>query len=268
VLGARLFWFTYQNSDFIVAGKRLGSQALGAYSYAWTLASIPVDKLSALVVSVTPPIFAAVQDDIPALRRYFLTITEGLAVIAFPLTLGLALVAPELVPVVFGERWLFMIPPLQILAAYSMVRTITPTVSQVLNVTGDTRFLMYMNAFAAVVLPTAFFIGSEWGTTGIATAWVVAHPLVNYFPLNVRAFRRLKLPVRDYLRALWPAVSGCLLMAGAVSLVRAVVPMKSHHVLGLALEVLAGAAVYAASMLIFHRGRVTSFLHIWRNQPA
>ena len=34
MLVGRLFWYTYQNSDFIVAGKRLGAQALGAYSYA------------------------------------------------------------------------------------------------------------------------------------------------------------------------------------------------------------------------------------------
>ena len=38
---------------------------------------------------------------------------------AFPLTVGMALVAGDFVPVVFGDRWLFMIAPLQVLAAYS-----------------------------------------------------------------------------------------------------------------------------------------------------
>ncbi len=82
VVVGRLCWYAYQNSDFIVAGKRLGTLALGAYSYAWTLASMPVDKISALVTSVTPSIFSAAQHDIPSLRRYFLTVTEGLAVFA------------------------------------------------------------------------------------------------------------------------------------------------------------------------------------------
>jgi PST family polysaccharide transporter len=267
VLVARLFWYAYQNSDFIVAGKRLGSQALGAYSYAWTLASMPIDKISALASSVTPPIFAAVQHDIPALRRYFLTVTEGLAVFAFPLTLGLALVARDLVPVLFGDRWLFMTAPLQVLAAYSTIRTITPTVSQVLAVTGDTRFLMYLTGLGAFVLPTAFYIGSHWGTLGIATAWAIAHPLVVYFPLNARAFRRLELPIRDYLRSLWPAVSGCLLMIAAVTLVRVSAPMIPTAA-RLALEVLVGAIAYSACLLLFHRQRVTSFLAIWRHQGA
>jgi PST family polysaccharide transporter len=268
LLLARLFWYTFQNSDFIVAGRRLGTQALGAYSYAWTLASMPVDKISALVSSVTPPIFAAVQHDIPALRRYFLTVTEGLAVVAFPLTLGLALVARDLVPVVFGERWLFMVAPLQVLAVYSMVRTIAPTVSQVLAVTGDMRFLMYMNGLAALILPTAFYIGSQWGTVGIATAWTIAHPLAVYFPLNARAFRRLDLPIVDYLRSLWPAVSGCLLMVGAVMLAHAMVPITAPRGLLLGLEILAGAAAYSASLMLFHRHRVKSFLAIWRRESA
>jgi PST family polysaccharide transporter len=268
MLLARLFWYAYQNSDFIVAGRRLGSQALGAYSYAWTLASMPVDKISALVTSVTPPIFSAVQHDIPALRRYFLTVTEGLAVISFPLTLGLALVARDLVPVVFGDRWLFMIGPLQILAAYSTVRVIAPTVANVLVVTGDPRFLMYMNGVGAFMLPTAFYIGSQWGTIGIAAAWTIAHPLTVYLPLCARAFRRLDLPIKDYLRALWPAVSGSLLMIGGVMLVRVIAPNTAPGALRLGLEVLAGAAAYSACLMLYHRSRVTSFLAIWRHQSA
>ena len=266
VLVARLFWYAYQNSDFIVAGKRLGSQALGAYSYAWTLASMPIDKITALVGSVTPPIFAAVQDDIPALRRYFLTVTEGVAVFSFPLSVGLALVARDLVPVVFGERWLFMIAPLQLLAAYSTIRTITPTVSQVLAVTGDTRFLMYLTGLGAFILPTAFYIGSRWGTVGIAAAWAIAHPLAVYFPLNTRAFRRLELPIKDYLRSLWPAVSGCLTMVTAITLVRVSASMVPGAI-RLGLEVLVGAIAYLACLTLFHRRRVHSFLTIWRH-PA
>lgn len=267
VLVGRLFWFTYQNSDFIVAGKRLGAQALGAYSYAWTLASMPVDKLSALLNSVTPSIFAAVQNDIPALRRYFLTVTEGLAVFAFPLTVGIALVAGDLVPVVFGDRWLFMIPPLQVLAIYSTIRALTPTASQVLVVTGDTRFLMYMGGVAAVALPTAFYIGSRWGTIGIALAWTVAHPVTVYFPLYTRLLRRLDLPVRKYLLALWPAVSGCLVMAAAVALIRLIMPGTGATVIKLVSEILAGAFAYSGCLLLFHRKRVKAFIALWRS-PA
>jgi PST family polysaccharide transporter len=268
VLFTRLFWYTYQNSDFIVAGKRLGREALGAYSYAWTLASMPVDKITALVGGVTPPMFAAVQNDIPALRRYFLLVIEGLAVVAFPLTIGIALVAQDLVPVVFGERWRFMTLPLQVLAAYASVRTISPPASQVLQVTGDTRFQMYQNALAAVALPSAFYVGSQWGTVGIALAWTVVHPAVIYLPVHARVFKRLNLSVVAYLRSLWPAVSGCLLMAAAVMLARFLVPTGTSLGVQLAIQILVGAIAYTGFLLLFHRHRVTGFLALWRQRPA
>jgi len=268
VVVGRLCWYAYQNSDFIVAGKRLGALALGAYSYAWTLASMPVDKISALVTSVTPSIFSAAQHDIPNLRRYFLTVTEGLAVFAFPLTVGMALVAADLVPVVFGERWLFMIGPLQILAAYTTIRTISPIAAQVLAVTGDTAYLMYVSAMGAVILPLGFYIGSHWGTIGIAVAWTIAHPVAVYFPVNVRVFRRLELGIGRYIASLWPAVSGCLLMAGSVYAVRSATPAAASMPLRLSLEVVAGAIVYLASLLLFHRSRVRAFIALWRREQT
>jgi O-antigen/teichoic acid export membrane protein len=264
VVVGRLFWYAYQNADFIVAGKRLGVLALGAYSYAWTLASMPVDKISALVTSVTPSIFSAAQHDIPALRRYFLTVTEGLAVFAFPLTVGMALVASDFVPVVFGDRWLFMVGPLQILAAYTTIRAISPISSQVLFVTGDTRFLMYMSGLGAVVLPTGFYIGSRWGTIGIAIAWTIVHPLAVYLPLSARVFKRLELGIGAYLKALWPALSGCALMGAAVALARSAAPVTTPQALRLSLEVAAGAAAYSAGLMLFHRSRVTAFIALWR----
>src|SRR5438132_2025682 len=70
VLVSRLCWYTSSNADFLVAGRILGKAALGFYNVAWTLASIPVDKVAALVGQVTPAFFSAVQTDHPAMRRY------------------------------------------------------------------------------------------------------------------------------------------------------------------------------------------------------
>lgn len=268
VMFSRIFWYAYTNSDFVVAGKRLGAQALGGYAYAWSLASIPVDKVTALVGGITPPMFAAVQHDKAALRRYFLMVISGLAVLAFPLTIGIALIAEDFIAVVFGQRWLFITAPLQVLAAYASVRTIIPTANQILLVTGDHRFQMYQNALAFLVLPFAFYIGSAWGPIGIALAWVIVHPAIIYVPSHVRLFRRLDIPVRDYLRALWPAISGCLCMAGGIAAAQAVVPAQVPLVAKLAIEVLAAALAYAACIGILHHQRISGFLTLWRREQA
>jgi PST family polysaccharide transporter len=136
---------------------------------------------------VTSLVFAAVQDEAGAMRRYFLSVTEGLAVVSFPLTIGMALVAREPVPVVLGEKWAFMAHTLQVLAAYASIRSITPIASQALIVMGETRIQMYLGVAAVAGLPTAFYIGSHRGAVGNAVAWSIAHPVFVYIPFTIRA---------------------------------------------------------------------------------
>lgn len=254
VLVGRLFWFLYQDADFIVAGKRLGEHALGAYSYAWTLASMPVDKITALVGSVTPSVFAAAQHDRAVLARYFMKVVEGLAFLTLPLNLGLALVADDLVLLVLGPKWREMILPLVLLAAYAPVRAVTPPVSQVLMVVGESRRSMRYSGFAAVLLPLSFLIGSNWGTVGIAAAWMIAHPVI--FLLHLRlALARLNLRARDYVAALMPVLSGGVVMTLVVLGVKFSLGGANGWV-RLAASSLAGALAYGGFMLVRHRDRL------------
>ena len=70
VLIARVGWYGNSNSDFLVAGRVLGPTVLGYYTLAWNLATMPIDKVTTLVSSVTPGIYAAAQEDYSALKRY------------------------------------------------------------------------------------------------------------------------------------------------------------------------------------------------------
>ena len=132
VVVGRLSWYTYQNADFAIVGRVLGKAALGAYTIGWEIATLPVERVSALVGQVTPGVFSTVQADRPALRRYYLAVIEGLAFITFPGAVGIALTAPLLVPVLLGDRWGGAILPLQLLAFYAGLRSIDTVTPQVL----------------------------------------------------------------------------------------------------------------------------------------
>jgi len=266
VLLTRLSWYVYSNADFMVAGRVLGKAALGDYTVAWTLGTIPVDKVTALIGQVTPAFFAAVQDDNAALRRYLLSLTEALALITFPAACGLGLVAEDLVLVTMGERWRGVILPLRLLAIYASFRSIVPLVSQVLFATGESRLARKNGIFAAIVMPAAFYGGSHWGTAGIATAWVAAYPFITLFPYR-RLFRRIDLPVRQYLKATWPALSGAMIMVAAVCAIK-LSPTSSwplHFRFGL--EVLVGAGAYGTTLFLLHRDRLKFFYQLFRKIP-
>lgn len=278
VLGSRVAWYAYSNADFLIAGRLLGQSALGFYTLAWNLASVPVDKVVAIVLRITPAFFATLRDDLAEMRRYVLALTEGLALIAFPLAIGLVLVADDFVLVALGAKWAGTIAPLRLLALYASIRSLAPLLAQVLNALGESRFAMLNNVAAALLLPAGFLVGSRFGTVGVAAAWIVVHPLV-LVPLYRRTFLVTGLTLRAYLAALAPAVSGTLLLVVAVLGVRLLLPAgvpgagaAGSPVLRLALQVAAGAAAYGLALFLFHRDRLRAFRgllrHLRRKQPA
>lgn len=258
VLGSRLAWYAYSNSDFMVAGRRLGQSALGAYTVAWTIASTPVEKITNMVTRVTPAFFSAVQHDKPELQRYLLRITEGLALFTFPASFGMALVADQFVLCVLGPKWTAAVIPLRLLAILAAMRSITTLFPSILNARRHSRFVMWNSVIAAFFFPAAFYYGSRWSTAGIAVAWILLYPVIT-IPLIWRTFLEIELPVGTYLRSLAPALRACLVMTAVVVAVRLAMPMAWPLAMRFAISVLSGALAYTALLALVDHRRLREF---------
>ena len=75
-----------------------------------------------------------------------------------------------------------------------------------------------------------------------------------------RTLKHLQMPVREYLRALWPAISGCFAMAIAVEILRVLSPAEWSARIRLSLEVLLGVVTYGMVMFVVHRDYVQAFI--------
>ncbi len=265
VVLSRVAWYAYSNADFAIVGRVLGTAALGAYSFGWSIASIPVERVSATVGRVVLGVFSSLQRDYAAIRRYLLALTEGIALLTFPATVGLSLVAHDFVLVVLGAKWSEAIVPLQLLSLYAGVRSIDTLFPQILLATGHSRQNARFSMIALAVLPLLFYLGSFWGTTGVALAWIVGFPLV-VLPTNFRyTLRLLGVSAGDYLRALWPALSATALMTIAVLAVRTALPLSFPMGVRLATEIAAGAAAYTAFVGLAHATRIRAFVAFVRS---
>jgi len=249
----------------MAAGRMLGQAALGAYTFAWTLASAPVDKMAKLVNRVMPSYFAAAHKDneTGALRTYLLTLAEVVSVIVLPMGVGLAIVADQFLHVALGTKWGAAVGPLRILLAYAVIRALTNILGPLLNAKQQTRFTMWTNIAAAIYFPVGFLIGAAWGTSGIATTWVLLYPVLA-IPLFLRTFREIELPWVEFMRALWPAFSCGLLMAAALLVARVFLPAEWPELVRLILEVSIGILVYGCSLVLLHPENVRRLYHIVR----
>ena len=271
VIAGRVSWYTYSNADFVVSGRILGQVALGSYTLAWNLATVPVEKITGVLNSVTPALYSAVQKDKAALRRYMLTLLEGIGLITLPLSIGLGLVSREFVLVFLGTKWAPAIVPLMLLAFYASVRSLIPIIWSLLNVVGDSAFAMWNAMALAVVLPTAFVIGSHWGNAGIAAAWMIGFPIVAV-PVTARVFRRIELPWREFFRVMSPSFTGCLMMTAAIVGLKIFLPLGFGMALRLGLLVTAGAIAYilvAGGLSYSRRHALQRAIQLLRNRgPA
>jgi len=264
ILVTRITWIVMIKTDYLIAGRMLGQTELGVYSVASTIAQIPLDKITGLVSRVSFPLFSAVRHEKTALRRYVLSLTEGLALITFPLAFGLALVTEEFVGVVLGEKWSDAIQPLRLLAILIAIRAIFPVIPQVLIVLGEARFIMYVGIVTTVVLPFGVYLGAQWGIVGIAVALCVIHPL-NAIPMYWRFTKTLNLTMREYVRALWPALSTSFAMVLFVLFLKAILPAHWPLAVHFGVQVLGGATAYGLTALIVHRERLLGFVQLVRS---
>lgn len=113
------------NLHKILVGGRTDPATVGAYTLGDEIAAMPSTELLAPINRALFPAFAAAKDNLAELKRLFL-LTQGLqTLIGIPAGVGLAIVAPEAVAILLGEKWHSAIPFVQILALTGATQAIT-----------------------------------------------------------------------------------------------------------------------------------------------
>jgi len=267
VVVGRVCWYIASTSDVFLAGRLLGQHMVGVYSFAGTIATIPLEKIAGLFSRVMPAFYSAVQSDHAEMRRYLLLLTEGIALLTFPAGIGMALVAQDLIVPVLGEKWEGVVAPLEVLACWAAVRSVVSLVPPIVYVTGGSRLSMLNSLVSIVIYPIAFWIGSGWGPVGLALGWVGAQPLTWIVPYR-HLLRVCHLSLGNYLRALWSAVSGVCVMAISVIGVHQLFLEGSTPLLRLGVEVILGGVVYAGTIMLLHRHRIHPFIQLIKDREG
>ncbi|MGH9628221.1 MAG: lipopolysaccharide biosynthesis protein [Bryobacteraceae bacterium] len=198
--GSSLLWKFYVNSDYLVIGKLMGTQALGFYTLAFRMATLVDEKIVAVVSRVSFPTFSAMQDRREEAVAHWFSLTRRLALINFPLLTALALNAQDLVAVLLGEKWLPSVEPLRFLCMVGLIRTLTPVMSTLISARGRTDISFRYSLLNSIILPVAFIIGCTYGgLRGVGIAWMAVLPVNSTF-LLLNATRLMNASLEAYFR--------------------------------------------------------------------
>ncbi len=250
VAQTQLVWFVYSQADAFIAGKILGKHDLGVYSVSMDLASLPASRISGILNQVVFPTLSKIQREGGTLAAPLLKGIRGLSLVSFPAMWGLSSVAPELVPALLGPKWLEAVVPLTLLCLIMPLRVLSPLMHNGLYAVGRADVSFRITCITALVMCTAFLVGTGFGLLGLSLAWAIVFPLVFLYNL-VTAGRHFGLNAREILAALLRPALASGLMYACIALLRASLPDPA--LLRLVLLIATGAAAYTAFSLAINR---------------
>jgi PST family polysaccharide transporter len=244
------------NGDYMVVGHFLGAGQLGLYQRAYELMRFPATVFSSVAGSVLFSAFAKVQDDPERLGRAFRRTLFASAIVLLPASVGLIVLAPEVVRILLGPGWSGVEWPFRIMAA-SMLFRVTYKVGSLVGVSSGNVWglALWLTGYAACVIGGAL-IAMRWDILGVSCTTALSVFLL-FLALTRFGMQATTLRVRDIAAAhveplLYALVVGGVAWAVAFALRTA----GAAFPLVAAVATLAGAAVFVALALAgMRRGR-------------
>ncbi len=234
-----------RNLDYLFVGKFLGATSLGFYTLAYRLMVYPLQSVSTAVSRVSFPALARSVSEPERLVEGFLKMTKGVSVVTFPMVMGIFVVAPTFVDVVYGPDWQPAAQVLRILCFAGLVQSVGATVGAVYQAIGRPHIQLRMALINTSLTALALWLGLRWGLAGVATAYAALAVVWVHFSLFV-VTRIIGVAYgRMYVRFLPPFIAS-LAMAAAVHGLGRVLPGPPAW--ALLAEIVTGAAVYVLLM--------------------
>jgi teichuronic acid exporter len=197
-------WFAYTKADTVIISKLLGLTQAGVYNVAGQVASIPMDKLGSIVNEVSISAFAKSKTDSRALEAHLKNGLSLLGMVMFPVFFGLSAIAPELVSLVLGDKWLAAGGIIVLLAFVLPFRMVSILMANFATAQGLAKFVLHNSVVVSTVLITSIAIGASYGLLQTAIGWQIGFAIVYLF-LLVRYIRRFNLRISTLL-AYWPSL--------------------------------------------------------------
>jgi O-antigen/teichoic acid export membrane protein len=220
LFAASILQYMSLNGDNLLVGRFLGSVALGTYSLAYNLMSIPMSLLASPISQVAFPALSRLKADRERLRSAWLRGKRISSLFIAPSFVGLIVIAPDLVPAMFGSKWTPAIPVVQILSLGLVTQAVGTLNWTMLIALGEGGLYFALTALEGIATFTGFAIGLHWGIVGVAASYAIVKWPVAVLDTHFAA-KKVSIRTLDALRAaVYPALVLSAAMAGVTYLAR------------------------------------------------
>jgi O-antigen/teichoic acid export membrane protein len=214
-MGGVMATLVTQQADNLLVGAVLGPVELGIYTVAYRILTVLLEVLSTSARIVAFPMFSRVQNERERLARAYLAAMRLCSMIVAPVFLFCLVAAPEIVSVVFGQKWAPSVPVMRVLCVYGALQGVMSFNQALLSGVGRARLVFRILLLLAVLQVVGFAIAVSHGIVWVAASLVIVSYVMAPVDLVI-AMREVGLSLRAYIPTLLPAFLSAGVMALAV----------------------------------------------------
>jgi PST family polysaccharide transporter len=257
---ATILAFGVRRWDNLLISRYFGAGSMGAYNYAYNLADTPAtaigDQLSDIVAASFPHV------DQRRRAEALVNACTLVSMILFPLSIGLAAVAPTVVATFFDPRWSDVAAMLMALAALSIARPPASILASYFYASRRPGVVLGLECATLVglvaAIPTVGRAGINWACACVGAVFAL-RTLGGLWVVR----RQDGVPLSAFLLPMAKPLAVCIVMAAGVSAARLELAGLTPPI-RLLVEIAVGAAIYVGGVLLVARSSCHELLHAVR----
>jgi PST family polysaccharide transporter len=243
---ASIATFGMRRWDNLLISRFFGAGVMGAYNYAYNLADTPASAVGDQMSDVIAASFPHVDQ-----RRRAEALVRSctmVSMIMFPLSIGLAAVAPTVVDTFFDTKWSNVAAMLMSLSALSVARPLGSILASYFYASRRPSVVLWLEwaslAGVVAVISTLGRVGINWACVCVGVVFVL-RTLAGMWMVH----RQDGVLMSEFLLPMTRPLAACLAMAAGVSAARlALVGLTPPN--RLLVEIAVGATIYVGGALL------------------
>lgn len=259
-VGERTINYFNINFDKILIGRFLGTLFLGYYLNAYNLVSYPVTLINPIFNRVSFPYLSKLQNNLKKLKEKYFEFISLVSFVNFPIYLLLFLIAPVLVPFLYGAQWNPSIILVQILSFVFLFRCINNPIGSLLLAKGYARLGFFWNLLMTTIQPFIILLGIYLGGINeVAFVILLSRFIVFYLFYRVLIRKILGPCLKEYITSF-----KAFLIFSILSMLIASVSILIFNTLPLLIQIMCYTAIlgmaYLSLVYIFKKQFLSDFL--------
>jgi O-antigen/teichoic acid export membrane protein len=215
VMCTSLLYLVNKKVDQLLIGFFLGTSALGIYAIALRLAATLDGTITQIVGTVFFPILSRKQGNSEAFNDHLHKAFRLVGVIAFPVYIGVSVVAADLLPLLYGQKWIEGVPVMQVMSFFFLYQALLRVNNIAITAAGQPKIILRLHIFSSIAQVIVIYFATKNGLVWVSFAIILrAYTL---FPLYLIAMQRtVSFSPKSFLASIYPPLGGVCLMALSV----------------------------------------------------